>query len=310
MPTTRRRKTSLLGCLSLIAGIIALLATRMSLEGVGPVTIGVVGAAIGLLGFLSAVVIGHAGRVLPVFAMLFCLAAAGYGLWANGRDAGIGSRVSTWWNQPHTNGSQPPASSGHGANGGTASSSSGSGSEGGAGNGQSIGHGSIFDTNVPGTPESPSHASPSHGSAAAGGTPNTPSVVKPAGVDPSLLSALRTRRADAQATMQAAKANLDAAQKALVATLSSQPAYQSAKAEVDAAESNLSSVRASNDPGSEALVSASKRALEAKTALQKIIAAATASDPATSAAQRQFTDAQRSLVSIKAEQDAAAGKRP
>ena len=44
MPTTRRRKTSLLGCLSLIIGIVALLATRMSLGGVGPVTIGVVGA--------------------------------------------------------------------------------------------------------------------------------------------------------------------------------------------------------------------------------------------------------------------------
>jgi hypothetical protein len=307
MPTTRRRKISLLGSLSLIAGIIALLATRMSLAGVGPITIGVVGTAIGLLGLLSAVVIGHAGRVLPVFAVLLCLAAAGYGYWANGRDDGIGEHVLKWINQPHTYGSQPSASSGHGANNsGGASSSPGSRSENGGGNGQSVGHGSIFDMNAPGTPEAPSHANPSPGPTAAGNSRASPNVLKPAGVDPTLL----TRLASAQAAMRAAKAKLETAQKALVTSLTNQAAYQSAKAEVDGAEANLSSVRASSEPGSEAIVAASTRALSARIALQKIINTASASDPATSAAQREFTDAQRALVSIKAEQEAAAGRKP
>ncbi len=88
----RRRKTSLLGCLSLIVATVALVSTRVPIAGVGPVTIGVLGAAIGLLGLLSAVVIGHTGRVLPVFAMLLCLGAAGYGLYANGHDDGVGAR--------------------------------------------------------------------------------------------------------------------------------------------------------------------------------------------------------------------------
>lgn len=306
MPT-RRRKTSLLGCLSLVAGIIALLATRMPLGGVGPVTIGVIGAAIGLLGLLSAVVIGHAGRVLPVFAMLLCLGAAGYGAWANGHDDGIGTRVMTWINQWHSNGPQPSASSGHGpGSAGDSSSSPGSRVDGGGGNGQSIGHGSIFDMNAPGTSELPGHLSQSPGPTAIGNTPVNPNVVKPAGVDPALL----TRRASAQAAMRAAKAKLDAAQKALVVSLSTTPGYQSAKAEVDAAEANLSSVHASSDPGSAEVIAASTRALNSRIALQKLIAAASASDPATFAAQREYADAQHALVSIKAEQDAAAGKKP
>ncbi len=105
--------------------------------------------------------------------------------------------------------------------------------------------------------------------------------------------------------MQAAKAKLNAAQKTLIATLSSQSAYQAAKAEVDAAEANLSSVRASGDP----VLAASTRVLNAKIALEKVVATASATDPATSAAQREFADAQHALVSIKAEQDAAAGKK-
>ncbi len=306
MPTTRRRKASLLGCLSLIMGIIALLATHTSLAGAGPATIGVVGAAIGLLGLLSAVIIGHTGRVLPVFAILICLAAAGYGLCANGHDDEIKARVTSWINQWHASGSQPAASDGHGSNSTAGRSSSSLRSDSGGGSGQSIGHGSIFDMSAPGKSEPPNHANPSPGAAAIGNAPAVPGVVKPAGVEPTLL----IRRTNAQAAIRAARMKLDAAQKTLIGSLSSTPEYQSAKAEVDAAEANLTIVHASSDPGSAQVIAASTRALNSRIALQILIAAASATDPKTSVAQREYADAQRTLISIKAEQDAAAGKKP
>ncbi len=306
MSTNRRRKTSLLGCLSLIAGVVALLATRVSLGGVGPVTIGVVGAAIGLLGFLGAILIGHAGRVLPIVATIVCLAAAGYGLMLSGRADGVGPRVTGWINSWRADGAPAGATNGNGTTGGGATASGhrpsppdGVSGGGPSDSGGSVGHGSIFDVNAPGTPES--SIPKNNNLAPSNPIPGTSAPLRP---DPSTLAALRTRAETAQAAVQTAKAKLDAVQKSIVAGLSSQPAYQSAKSEVTAAETGLAAVRDTSGPGSETLVAASKRVLDAKTALQKVIASASSTDPTVTAAQRELSDAQHALASIKSEQEA------
>jgi hypothetical protein len=98
--------------------------------------------------------------------------------------------------------------------------------------------------------------------------------------------------APALARPDAARANVEAARENVLRSIESTPAYRAAKADADAADADLKKARATYDPGSPDLISASQAALEAHSRLQKLVSDAAAHDPAFQDADRQLKAAQ------------------
>jgi hypothetical protein len=247
--------------------------------------------------------IGHAGRLLPVFATFVCLAAAGYGLAVNGRADGVGDRVSALINHWRASGlSSAPAgpipaspNSGSGASRLPQNGAASTRPSGGA-----VGKDTIFDLTVAGSPENP--VSGTHYPASSSGFQNPSNAPTP---NPTSLAPLRVRYADAQASVLAARAKLDAMQEALELKLANAPDYRATQSDLATAEAELADVRAHNDPGSVALIAASRKVLDARTAFQKVMNSASAGDPAVTSARRELADAQHALALAKAQQDDA-----
>ena len=109
------------------------------------------------------------------------------------------------------------------------------------------------------------------------------------------------RYSAASALVAKAHAKVDAATAVLLPALSQTAVYQAAKSELDAADTALKAVRADGGPDNVALVSASQRYLNAKTAVQKLIDEAAANDPATVGARQELITAQGDLRAAKEE---------
>ncbi|MDB5305264.1 MAG: hypothetical protein JWM97_2813, partial [Phycisphaerales bacterium] len=85
MAATRRLRLNFLGVLALLIGVAAFVATKVPIAGYGPVQIGLLGAGIGVLGFLLGVMTGRFGSGTPVLGVIVSLAAIGLSQYQAGK---------------------------------------------------------------------------------------------------------------------------------------------------------------------------------------------------------------------------------
>ncbi|HWE96065.1 MAG TPA: hypothetical protein VG269_19030 [Tepidisphaeraceae bacterium] len=273
MAASRRLRLNFLGIIALLLGAAACVATRVPLGGYGPMTIGLVGIGVGVLGFLLAVSTGRWGSGIPVLGVVVSLAAVGLSLYNDGRLPWIDHlRGGHSQVQPAT---APPAPAPQPTPPPTAN------------NDPHISN--IFDDRgspptVPGSYKPRPAVDPQ---------PEPSPIVKHA-TEPAV-PAPAVQSTNAAAALQAARAKTEAASQALLQTLSNDPAYKAAKAQADAADANRQAALTANGPGSPEVLAASRQWLDAKTALLKITANAAANDPATQEAHRELMDAEAAM---------------
>jgi hypothetical protein len=286
MATSRRKKISRLGTLAILIGGGAWAATRLPPLGVGPVVIGTVGLVLGLLAMLGALLIGNTGKFVPLLGLLVCWSAIAFGIVHNNTGVGVADqfRAVIARFRPASASGLAPAQSGHAAPVKAAPPAAD----------DPVGKGTIFDMSAvnqdsakSATPATPASVSPP------GQTPAVvPAIVLPA--PPTLNATQRYTAAMTAVTM--AHTRVDAATAALLPALSKAPAYQAAKSELDDASAALAAARANNsDPGNAEFVAAGQRYLNAKAAVQKLINAAAAADPASIEARGALVTAQGEL---------------
>jgi hypothetical protein len=97
---------------------------------------------------------------------------------------------------------------------------------------------------------------------------------------------------DHAVAIRQAQAKLEQARSSVIQSLASSPQYQAAKSASDQADQELHQARQTYAPGSSELIAASKAAIDAHTAVQKIITDAGGHDPA-------FQEATRDLEAAK-----------
>jgi hypothetical protein len=274
MAASRRLRLNFLGIIALLLGVAACVATRVPLGGYGPMTIGLAGIGVGVLGFLLAVLTGHWGSGIPVLGVIVSLAAVGLSLYNDGKLPWV-DRLRGGQSQLQPTPPPPAAPAPQPTPPPTANDDP---------------HiGNIFDDRGS-SPTVPGNYKPRP---AVDPQPEPSPIVKhapePAVPAPAVQSTTNA------ATLQAARAKMEAASQALLQTLSNDPAYKAAKSQADAADAKRQAALAADGPGSAEVLAASRQWLEAKTALQKIAANAAANDPATQEAHRELMDAEATM---------------
>jgi hypothetical protein len=267
-----RRRTSFLGFLALVAGIVGLALTRFDASSFSRVTMGSVslglavavslGAlAVAVIAFIIAASSPRTGTGLPMAAVLVCGAAVALAYYPSL----MSLHAKTAAPPPPPPGAVSPTPDAPVTPSPTAD------------NPDTARQKTIFDTDYPSSkvdaPQKPAAV------AAPDVAEPTPSAPKPAPVDPA-------------ANIRAAKTRLDAAREAAVRSLDSNPGYQAAKAESDQADADLRAARLKYEPGSPELITASQAALRAHGKLQQFVTNAMATDPVSVQAQQELHAAQ------------------
>ncbi|MDB5355473.1 MAG: hypothetical protein JWN24_1926 [Phycisphaerales bacterium] len=277
MAATRRLRLNFLGVLSLLIGVAACVAMRVSIAGYNATQIGLFGVGIGILGFLLGVMTGRFGSGTPVLGVIVSLAAMGLSLYQAGKLPWIDRLKNASAHETPAVApvpTSPPNPAIAPAEKDTSRTDN------------------IFDTpggsppSVPGSYKPEASADPRPES-----TPNQPAS-EPL---PPPRAASAPSATDARAALHAARAKMEAAGQALTKALSNDPAYRAALAEADAADAKKREALAANGPGSPEVLAASRQWLEAKANLKKVIDAAAASDPAMQAAQRDLVEAEAAV---------------
>jgi len=275
-----------LGTLAILIGGGAWAATRLPPLGVGPIVIGTGGLVLGLLAMMGALLIGNTGKFVPLLGLLACSSAIAFGIVHNTSGVGVADQfravIARFRLAPAPASNTAPG--GHAAPVNPVPPAAD----------DPVGNGTIFDMSAANsdsarsaTPGTPASASP---------PAQTPSVV-PAIVLPAPPTLNATQRYTAAMTaVTMAHARVDAATAALLPALSQIPAYRAAKSELEDAGAALAAARANNgDPGNAEFVAAGQRYLNAKAAVQKLINAAAAADPASIEARGALVTAQGEL---------------
>ena len=266
-----RRRTSVLGLLALLAGIVGFGLTRFDASTFPRVTLGslnlglavaiCLGAlVVAIVAFLAAASSPRTGTGLPMIAVLVCGAAVVLAYYPrlislHAKMAVPPPPPAAVSPTPDATTTTPPA----------------------AENPDTPRQKTIFDTDYP---SSKVDVPPKPAAVAAPDVPEAaPSAPKPPAVDPA-------------ANIRAAKARLDAAREAAVRSLDSNPGYQAAKAESDQADADLRAARLKYEPGSPELITASQAALRAHGKLQQFVTNAMATNPTSMQAQQELHAAQ------------------
>ncbi|HZL38229.1 MAG TPA: DUF308 domain-containing protein [Tepidisphaeraceae bacterium] len=281
---TRRLGHNLLGVLSILIGGAALAATRAPLLGYGSRFIAIVGLAVGVLGFVLALVIGRWGSGTPALGIVFCLGVLALAGYEDGTLQNWMARL-----HPKQGNAQPspaaPAAPRHDG-------------------GPPRVH-SIFDSDDNSSPASSGeeHSGSAHKSAA------VPPPAAAADWDTApLQTSTQFESSKPVMSIEEARAKVRTAADALNRALAGNAGYQSAKAQADAAEARRNQALSASGPGSPEVVEASGRWIEARAKFHKAAASALAADPAAQAAQKELAAAQaaqKGLADAQAELRAA-----
>jgi hypothetical protein len=267
MVESQMRK-SVLGSLALLAGIAALVLTRFNPTGITMITVGTVKlalpAAVALgasllaaIAFVAAASSPRTGTGLPILALLVCGGAVLFAFhpdWLSRSPKSNGNPPASTTLVPPITTPTPPAVEDN----------------------PPTRQKTIFDSDYPSSTPPPlvkkEPMEPAPDSPAAPAVNSTPPPV----------------HFDRNAEITAARANLDSARSAVTRALESAPEYQAAKAQADAADAELKRARLAYEAGSPELISASQAALNAHGKLRKLVADATAKDPASQEAAKEL----------------------
>lgn len=262
-----QRRISVLGLVSLLLAIAALVALYHPIGGYGAVPVAAAALGLGAVSFLLSAASARVGSGVPVLAALVSLTALGVAFHQNGQ-------LDRWLGRSASAATPPPAPAVPAEprpGGSTAVEQP-----------EPPHPGSIFD--IPGS------------SGPAANSSVTPRPVEPA---PTLPPASPTRSNTAgepptppAPSLAAARARLSSAMAAVEQRLAADPEYQRAKADADAAESQKNDALKANGPGSPEVLAASQHWLDARAKLQKRLNAAAATDPAVQSAQQDLLAAQ------------------
>jgi hypothetical protein len=260
-----RRRTSILGVIALLAGIAAILMGKLDVQGLpmvnmGPVHLKLVQAIaagallVGVIAFLAAASSPRTNAMTPMLATTVCIVAVALAFYPH-----LFHRTPTLIIKPAPANPPPVTSPPVQASA--------------PGNNQKPHIKTIFDPDYPSSKVPATDSKPP----AKWSPPPLPAEVTPPPVHRDVIAEIR----EARAKQQAARA-------AVIHSLESTRIYQAARADADAAEADLKQARATYPPASPELVAASQTALQARSRLEHIIAAALANDPSAQAADREL----------------------